>query len=253
MQRCFQTSPPQDTVLDLWLREGAYKRSPYETVHLSDGLRLALLLKHGGVYVDFDVIFLRSLEGLGDAVVACSADDTVTNNFLAFTARHPFVRECLERFVWDYYPKDWGYNGPRQERYSRKSLNRQANWRCRLTKKQTENKQPCKMALAVRGVLLRWCNATTVEQALDNRLRCHGVTLLPRNRLLPLNYTTAHLLFNAAVGPNVSESFAHSYLVHTFHSRTRDIPAEHGSFVERAAAENCPRTFELAHRVRGYF
>ncbi|KAL3195765.1 hypothetical protein MRX96_015657 [Rhipicephalus microplus] len=182
-------------------------------------MRWLCYFKHGGVYVDFDVIFLRSLEGLDDAVVACSADDTVTNNFLAFTARHPFVRECLERFVWDYYPKDWGYNGPR----------------------------------VVRGALLRWCNATMVEQALDNRRRCHGVTLLPRNRLLPLNYTTAHLLFNAAVGPNVSESFAHSYLVHTFHSRTRDIPAEHGSFVERAAAENCPRTFELAHRLRGYF
>ncbi|KAH7956443.1 hypothetical protein HPB52_009728 [Rhipicephalus sanguineus] len=176
-----------DTILDLWLREGAYKRSPYETVHLSDGLRLGLLLKHGGVYVDFDVIFLRSLEDLGNAVVACSADDTVTNNFFAFTARHPFIQECLESF------------------------------------------------------------------ALDNTRRCRGVTLLPRSRLLPLNHTTAHLLFDAAAGPNVSASFARSYLVHTFHSRTRNIPAEHGSFVERAAAENCPRTFDLARRLHGHF
>ncbi|XP_049520810.1 lactosylceramide 4-alpha-galactosyltransferase-like [Dermacentor silvarum] len=214
-----QSSPPQDTVLDLWLREGAYKRSPYETVHLSDGLRLGLLFKHGGVYVDFDDIFLRSLEGIDDAVVACSADDTVTNNFFAFPARHSFIRECLEDFVWGYYPKDWGYNGPR----------------------------------VVRRVLLRWCNATRVEQVLDNRRRCRGVTLLPRERLLPLNHTTAQLLFDAEAVLNVSESFGQSYLVHTFHSRTRDIQAEQGSFVERAAAENCPRTFELANRLHGHF
>ncbi|KAH6934630.1 hypothetical protein HPB50_026166 [Hyalomma asiaticum] len=109
------------------------------------------------------------------------------------------------------------------------------------------------MLRVVRRVLLRWCNVTTVEQALDNRQRCRGVTLLPRNRLLPLNHTTAHLLFDASAGPNVSESFARSYLVHTFHSRTRDIPAERGSFVERAAAENCPRTFELAYKIHGHF
>ncbi|XP_070389169.1 lactosylceramide 4-alpha-galactosyltransferase-like [Dermacentor albipictus] len=209
----------KDTVLDLWLREAPYKRGPYEAVHLSDGLRLGLLFKHGGVYADFDVIFLKSLEGIDDAVVACSADDTVTNNFLAFSARHSFIRDCLDDFVWGYYPKDWGYNGPR----------------------------------VVRRVLLRWCNATRVEQALDNRRRCRGVTVLPRNRLLPLNYTTAHQLFHAAAGPSVSESFGRSYLVHTFHSRTRGIQAERGSFVERAAAENCPRTFELANRLYGRF
>ncbi|KAL1440200.1 hypothetical protein MTO96_010008 [Rhipicephalus appendiculatus] len=187
----------KDTVLDLWLREGAYKRSPYEAVHLSDGIRLGLLLKHGGVYVDFDVIFLRSLEDLGDAVVACSADDAVTNNFFAFTARHPFVREV------------------------------------------------------VRNVLLRWCNATAVEQALDNRRRCRGVTLLPRNRLLPLNHTTAHLLFDAAAGPNVRESFAHSYLVHTFHSRTHDIPAEHGSFVELGSRRELPTNLRPRAQTEG--
>ncbi|KAH7960499.1 hypothetical protein HPB49_020427 [Dermacentor silvarum] len=102
-------------------------------------------------------------------------------------------------------------------------------------------------------VLLRWCNATRVEQVLDNRRRCRGVTLLPRERLLPLNHTTAQLLFDAEAVLNVSESFGQSYLVHTFHSRTRDIQAEQGSFVERAAAENCPRTFELANRLHGHF
>ncbi|KAK8765723.1 hypothetical protein V5799_031673 [Amblyomma americanum] len=104
----------EDTALDLWLREGAYKRGPYEVVHLSDGLRLALLLKHGGVYVDTDVVFLRTMDGVGDAVVAHSADDTVTNNFFAFPAHHPFIQECLSDFVSGYYPKEWGYNGPRQ-------------------------------------------------------------------------------------------------------------------------------------------
>ncbi|KAH9377247.1 hypothetical protein HPB48_006948 [Haemaphysalis longicornis] len=89
-------------------------------VHISDGLRLGLLLKHGGVYVDLDVIFLRSLSGAGDALVAQSAADSVTNNFLAFPARHSFVNECLAEFVSGYYPKDWGYNGPRRVHHWRK-------------------------------------------------------------------------------------------------------------------------------------
>ncbi|XP_077507515.1 lactosylceramide 4-alpha-galactosyltransferase-like [Amblyomma americanum] len=209
----------KDTALDLWLREGAYKRGPYEVVHLSDGLRLALLLKHGGVYVDTDVVFLRTLDGVGDAVVAHSADDTVTNNFFAFPAHHPFIQECLSDFVSGYYPKEWGYNGPR----------------------------------VVRRILLRWCNATRVEEALGNKQRCHGVTLLDRSHLLPMNHTLAELLFEAAAAGNVSEAFAQSYLVHTFHSRTHDIPAQRGSFVERAAIENCPRTFALSQRLYGRF
>ncbi|KAH7960624.1 hypothetical protein HPB49_021702 [Dermacentor silvarum] len=266
----------KDTVLDLWLREGAYKRSPYETVHLSDGLRLGLLFKYGGVYVDFDVIFLRSLEGIDDAVVACSADDTVTNNFFAFSARHSFIRECLEDFAWGpvVYDRELlsvaadntcvrgclacrrHIAAPRAlvQRTLRAAGRRRHISRLGYTLVEVTLSVHTQLVPAVvRRVLLRWCNATRVEQALDNRRRCRGVTLLPRDRLLPLNHTTAKLLFDAEAGLNVSESFGQSYLVHTFHSRTRDIQAEQGSFVERAAAENCPRTFDLANRLHGHF
>ncbi|XP_077534466.1 lactosylceramide 4-alpha-galactosyltransferase-like [Haemaphysalis longicornis] len=213
------TSHFKDTALDLWLREGAYKRGPYEVVHVSDGLRLGLLLKHGGVYVDMDVIFLRSLSGAGDALVAQSAADSVTNNFLAFPARHSFVNECLAEFVSGYYPKDWGYNGPRM----------------------------------IRKTLLRWCNASRVEEALGSTDRCRGVTLLPQARLLPLNHTLARMLFEAAAWRNVSEAFARSHLVHTFNSLTRGISAQPGSFVDRAARQNCPRSFRLANELYGMF
>lgn len=44
-------------------RQGGFK-SKYSTEHLSDALRIALVHKHGGWYLDLDFVVIKSLSDL---------------------------------------------------------------------------------------------------------------------------------------------------------------------------------------------
>ncbi|CAG0902691.1 unnamed protein product, partial [Darwinula stevensoni] len=65
-QSMFAGSP-----LDSWYHSQAFNESPYKRIHLSDGLRTALLWEYGGIYMDLDFICLKPLRDL-------------TRNFLGF-------------------------------------------------------------------------------------------------------------------------------------------------------------------------
>ncbi|EEC18888.1 lactosylceramide 4-alpha-galactosyltransferase, putative, partial [Ixodes scapularis] len=54
----------EGTPLSSWNFSGAMRSSRYRVVHLADVLRLAVVYKYGGVYLDLDTVVLRSLEDL---------------------------------------------------------------------------------------------------------------------------------------------------------------------------------------------
>ncbi|CAN8008825.1 unnamed protein product, partial [Ixodes pacificus] len=58
----------EGTPLSSWNFSGALRSSPYRAVHLADVLRLAVVYKYGGVYLDLDIVVLRSLEDLHNCV-----------------------------------------------------------------------------------------------------------------------------------------------------------------------------------------
>jgi mannosyltransferase OCH1-like enzyme len=70
-------------------------RAPVER---ADILRLEILYRHGGVYVDADVECLRPVdEALGDAefVGVCMKPGRVTNTFIASVPGHPLLKRAL--------------------------------------------------------------------------------------------------------------------------------------------------------------
>ncbi|CAM0903665.1 unnamed protein product [Alopecurus aequalis] len=86
--------------------------------NLSNLLRLALLYRYGGVYMDADVVLLRSLEGLRNAIGA-QAVDAVTgdwirlnNAVMVFDGGHPMLREFIAEFATTFDGSKWGHNGP---------------------------------------------------------------------------------------------------------------------------------------------
>ncbi|CAI0407392.1 unnamed protein product [Linum tenue] len=114
--------------------------------NLSNLLRLALLYKFGGIYLDTDVVVLRSFNGLRNCIGAQTVD-AVTGNWsrlnnavLIFDRNHPLV--VVERVIGDsgfnftvmppaaFYPVDWSriaalFHGPRgrvHARWLRKKL-----------------------------------------------------------------------------------------------------------------------------------
>lgn len=122
-----------------WLSRGAeWQRGPYFYSHLSDIMRVALLFKHGGVYLDFDMILTRPLKLLSDREAsrghALSADASLrglhnavgiesfhngdprrpilNGAFMYFQRGSRFLWNCMQEYAATYRPDLWGWNGP---------------------------------------------------------------------------------------------------------------------------------------------
>lgn len=86
--------------------------------NLSNILRLAVLYKYGGVYIDADMILLRSFSSLKNTIGAQSADsqtgqwNRLNNAVLAFDKRHPLLLKFIKEFSLTFDGNRWGHNGP---------------------------------------------------------------------------------------------------------------------------------------------
>ena len=123
-----------------------WRKGPYFYSHVTDALRLALLLRVGGVYLDFDVLLARpirtddgrptapapaaslppppppppsSLPRLRDALGIESYDGlgglrgpTLNGAVMVFERRSRFVWNCLDDFAAQYMADRWSWNGP---------------------------------------------------------------------------------------------------------------------------------------------
>ncbi|XP_059639154.1 uncharacterized protein LOC132281473 [Cornus florida] len=86
--------------------------------NLSNLLRLALLYKFGGVYIDTDVIILKSFAPLRNSIGAQTVDvetgnwSRLNNAVMIFDQGHPLVYMFIEEFALTFNGNLWGHNGP---------------------------------------------------------------------------------------------------------------------------------------------
>ncbi|KAJ0443544.1 putative glycosyltransferase, DXD sugar-binding, alpha 1,4-glycosyltransferase [Helianthus annuus] len=86
--------------------------------NISNLLRLCLLYKYGGVYVDFDVVILKSFSELKNSIGAQSVDQgsknwsRLNNAVMVFDKMHPLVYKFIEEFALTFNGNKWGHNGP---------------------------------------------------------------------------------------------------------------------------------------------
>ncbi|KAK1563094.1 hypothetical protein Q3G72_022194 [Acer saccharum] len=86
--------------------------------NLSNLIRLAVLYKYGGVYLDTDFIILKSLKGLKNSIGAQSTDvvsgnwTRLNNAVLIFDMNHPLLLKFIEEFATTFDGNKWGHNGP---------------------------------------------------------------------------------------------------------------------------------------------
>lgn len=86
--------------------------------NLSNLIRLAVLYKYGGVYLDTDFIVLKSFEGLRNSIGAQSIDvvsgnwTRLNNAVLIFDMNHPLLFKFIEEFAATFDGNKWGHNGP---------------------------------------------------------------------------------------------------------------------------------------------
>ncbi|CAA6655681.1 unnamed protein product [Spirodela intermedia] len=86
--------------------------------NLSNLLRHAVLYKFGGVYLDADVIVLRSFSPLRNAIGAQAVDlatgnwSRLNNAVMAFDKGHPLLFKFIQEFSLTFDGNKWGHNGP---------------------------------------------------------------------------------------------------------------------------------------------
>ena len=86
--------------------------------NLSNLMRLAILYKYGGVYLDTDFIVLKSFTGLKNSIGAQSMDvgskswTRLNNAALIFDVDHPLLLKFMQEFALTFDGSKWGHNGP---------------------------------------------------------------------------------------------------------------------------------------------
>ncbi|RDY08713.1 Lactosylceramide 4-alpha-galactosyltransferase, partial [Mucuna pruriens] len=110
------------TPAEAWLSELTKgKKDPGEISlfqNLSNLMRLSVLYKYGGVYLDTDFIVLKPLTGLRNSIGAQSMDfgnkhwTRLNNAVLIFDMNHPLLLKFINEFVLTFDGNKWGHNGP---------------------------------------------------------------------------------------------------------------------------------------------
>ncbi|XP_030470850.2 uncharacterized protein At4g19900 isoform X1 [Syzygium oleosum] len=90
-----------------------WRKTKLYPTHFSELIRLAALYKYGGIYIDFDVIVLKSLSSLNNTVGLESQLDRQSLNgaVMAFRRHSPFIMECLREFYSVYDDTQFRWNG----------------------------------------------------------------------------------------------------------------------------------------------
>ena len=109
------------TPLEQLVTDGIFKKSNFSYHHMSDALRIALLYRFGGIYLDLDVIVFRSLRCLRNMAghVTLSANDAassdesiIENGVLIFDKGHEFLNFFMNVMLEIYDPSNRLSIGP---------------------------------------------------------------------------------------------------------------------------------------------
>ncbi|KAJ3021376.1 Lactosylceramide 4-alpha-galactosyltransferase [Thoreauomyces humboldtii] len=101
----------QDTPLERWWKEGKWRESHWVGQNLGNALRLAIVYKEGGVYMDMDIISLNPLHTLGRSIAREEAD-RINNAAMSFPQHDSLVWALMEEFVEGWNGWQWANNGP---------------------------------------------------------------------------------------------------------------------------------------------
>ncbi|KAK8688843.1 hypothetical protein V6N13_087581 [Hibiscus sabdariffa] len=177
--------------------------------HLSDLIRLAVLYKYGGVYLDTDFIFLKDLSGLRNAIGAQSINQVtkkwarLNGAVMIFDIHHPVLLEFLQEYATTFNGNRWGHNGP-------------------------------------------YLVSRVMERLRDNP-EYSNITVYPPKAFYPVDWIKIAKLFKKPeteadskwTDDTVADISSESYVVHLWNKRSRELKIEEGSVMARLIADHC--------------
>ncbi|XP_031275299.1 uncharacterized protein At4g19900-like [Pistacia vera] len=180
------------------------------TIHLSDLVRMAILYKYGGVYLDTDFLVLKNFEGLRNAIGVQIIDrasknwKSVNNALQIFDIWHPMLFQFIKEYATNFKPNIWGENGP-------------------------------------------YLLSRIIKRLDAGRSPVYNISVLPRKAFYPVDWLHISRLYKKPTTEEeskwaeetVAELSRESYAIHLWNQISRPLVIEEGSVIERLIASHC--------------
>ncbi|XP_062903381.1 alpha-1,4-N-acetylglucosaminyltransferase-like [Mobula hypostoma] len=201
----------EDTPLKGWYQKVNPLKEKFWTHVLADGCRLALIWRYGGIYLDTDIISLRSM--LFDNFTCPQSPAVFSNGAMGFQQKHhTFLWNCMEAFVANYIGHVWGQQGPE----------------------------------LISHALKRWCN--TSKPATFIGKECNGISLWITDRFYPIPYPQWERYYAPWKKEHIEWAFSGTYRAHVWNfinkQKKRKVVAGSGSLMEHFFQLHCPNTYK---------
>ncbi|KAL9689438.1 hypothetical protein QQ045_009824 [Rhodiola kirilowii] len=183
--------------------------------NISNLLRLALLYKFGGVYVDTDVIILKSFSSLRNVIGAQTMDSEtknwtrLNNAVMVFDKKHPLVFEFINEFALTFDGNKWGHNGPYLVSRVVSRVSQEENWH---------------------------------KDKLKNNF-----TVLPSQMFYPVDWSRVGSLFEGPrdekhskwISNKMTQIYTQSLAIHMWNRQSKMLKIENGSIIGHIIKDHC--------------
>ncbi|KAK4874653.1 hypothetical protein RN001_014013 [Aquatica leii] len=206
----------KDTPVEYLYKDGHFKNTKFPVIVSSDITRLLILQKYGGVYLDLDVIVLKSLLDLPSDYVGVMLAHYANNAVLRFSQNdnsQQLIQHCLELLSANNISNEWDYTGPQV-----------------LSKTLTDFCQDKNLS------------STPFKD-------CNGFKIFPPEKFYPIRWEDWELYFKHQDSDKLLNSILEdSYIVHVWNkmSKNVDVTKEPNSIYNTLGKKFCPRVFEAA-------
>jgi len=206
-----------NTPVEEWIKSGKFFNSTYLTNNISNLLRLLLLWRFGGTYLDLDVISLTSLESIPEKNFVYAQNNDLSKkgalNNAILTLDLETGREIAELmakdFVKSYNGNVWGQNGPR----------------------------------VATSALRSYCNFGNVT--ITEPFRCPNLIIFPKQKAYEINWREANYFFKEKYAESTMERLKDSHFTHIWNkvSTNEVIHKNATSAYVMLAKAYCPSIF----------
>ncbi|XP_032887408.1 alpha-1,4-N-acetylglucosaminyltransferase-like [Amblyraja radiata] len=205
-----------DTSLNTWYQKVNPKEERYWLNVFADGCRFALLWKYGGIYLDTDIISMKSMP-FGNFTCPENSD-YISVGAIGFSHRyHPFLWNCMKDFVANYNGDIWGQQGPQ----------------------------------LITRVMKRWCQIDNIGTFIGKE--CNNISLWITDRFYPIPWSAWEKYFAPWKMKDVEHIFSVSYGAHVWNfmnsSRKKKVIAGSGSLIEHFFQLYCPTTYRNLNQL----
>lgn len=195
-----------------WVKAGHYKESQYLVSHVSDLVRILVLYKFAGTYMDTDIISLKPVDQLGKNYATAQGYFEVVPGFMNFgddQIGREMINKIIEKFKFYWRPDEWSAQGPD----------------------------------LITSVMRKRCN--TIFTAKMTKERCGGFRAIPTNEVLAIDFDSRHLFFEPESFKKALQVIKDSTATHLWNafSGANNISKSTSNLINYLALQNCPSSF----------